>query len=69
MSVQTSLTFFDAVRRDPALRAQLAALGPAPDLRALLELARSSGHACSPEDLHEAFREDWRMRWLHHGGR
>ncbi|MGH9279922.1 MAG: Nif11-like leader peptide family natural product precursor [Acidimicrobiales bacterium] len=65
MSVQAALDFFHDVRRSPDLQVQVAAWGPAPSIRHLVELANRLGFACSAADLQIAFRHDWIMRWLH----
>ncbi len=66
MAVQDALDFFAAARLQPELRAELAAaLTP----QELADLAARSGYDCTAADLQDAFRQDWIMRWLRHGGR
>jgi hypothetical protein len=69
MPVQDALDFFHLVRRRPHVQEQIAAWGPAPTLDQLVDLAGQLGFSFSPAELHAAFRHDWTMRWIHHGGR
>ena len=64
MTIQTALAFFELVRASPDLQAEMAAWGPHATTQALLDLARSSGHAFTEPELQAAFRHDWVMRWL-----
>lgn len=62
MSVADALAFVRAVRADPALRAQVAALGDAAPAEALAGCV--AGLRFDEQQLFEAFRIDWNARWL-----
>jgi hypothetical protein len=70
MSVAAAMAFFELARRDPVLRARLAALRDegATDA-ALRALASEADLACDMADLAEAFRIDWVARWAHFSAR
>jgi hypothetical protein len=65
---QPPLSFFAAVRQDASLRSRVAALGPAPSTAQVAACATDAGFLCTAEEIEAAFRSDWLMRWVHHGG-
>ena len=67
-AAQPALSVFAAARRDDAVRARVAALGPEPSLDELAACATAAGFPCAAADIATAFRSDGRMRWVHHGG-
>ncbi|GIV57116.1 Nif11-like leader peptide family natural product precursor [Rhodocaloribacter litoris] len=65
MPVQEALRFIQAVRREGALQASLRALDDPSDLDQVVRIGAGAGYDFSVEELQEAFRHDWAMRWLH----
>jgi predicted ribosomally synthesized peptide with nif11-like leader len=66
MSIAAAIAFSRAVRADPALAEQVRALGADAALEDVAALARAAGHDCTADDLREAHRRDWTLRWLAH---
>jgi hypothetical protein len=65
MTVQNALLFLTAVRRDAALRAELALQRD--DVGALCRLGRARGLEFDAAELQQAFRHDWALRALRAG--
>ena len=65
--IQIAHRFLRALRADAGLRARVADLGPDAGLDEIAALAADAGHACDPESLREAWRQDWTLRWLANG--
>lgn len=66
MSIAAAIAFIRAVRADAALAEQVRALGADAALDDVAAIARGAGHGCTGEDLREAHRRDWALRWLAH---
>ena len=64
MPTQDALDFIRALRSDPELREQLRRQAGDADLAAVIALGAETGHRFTREELEEAFRRDWAMRWL-----
>lgn len=65
MSLQNALQFIRRAREDEALKIRIQALGGQADLEGLARIGAEAGMAFTVEELQEAFRQDWAMRWLH----
>jgi predicted ribosomally synthesized peptide with nif11-like leader len=57
-----ALRFLAAVRHDPDLRHQVAALDPGAGLQAVIEIAHAAGFRVTAEDLRAAHAQDWGLR-------
>jgi hypothetical protein len=64
MTIETAYRFMDRSRSDERVRERIALLGADPSLEDLVQLAQSLGMCFSAQDLREAFRQDWTLRWL-----
>lgn len=67
MSVQTALRFIQQARHDKALRRELAAPGDAVTLEQIIQIAAAAGFSFTAEELQQAHKHDWAMRWARYG--
>lgn len=65
MSVQNALRFIQRSRLEEPLRAKVQAVEPRAGPEALVELGAEVDLPFSADELREAHRQDWIMRWLH----
>ena len=63
MSVQTAFEFIQQLRSREELKNRLLAQG-SPDLENFVKLGAEIGLAFAVEELQEAHKRDWAMRWL-----
>ena len=64
MSVQAALDFMGQIRKDESLSESVKNLNAEPGLRSIIDLAQTQGYMFSEEDLRQAFKHDWAMRWF-----
>ena len=64
MSVQTAFQFIQQLRSPEGLKNRLVAQGSSPDLEIFVKLGAEIGLAFTVEELLEAHKRDWAMRWL-----
>jgi predicted ribosomally synthesized peptide with nif11-like leader len=68
MSVQVALRFIRQIRQDEGLWQAVSALGKDPlsgvAMEDLVAVAAAAGFEFRAEDLREAHRIDWAMRWV-----
>lgn len=64
MSVQRALDFIAAVRRPSRVRDRLLELPADAGLEAAALIGADEGFEFSGEELREAHKQDWAMRWL-----
>jgi hypothetical protein len=65
MSVQNALRFIQRCRQDEGLRARIQAVDPRTGLEGLVPLGTETGLPFSIDEMREAYRQEWIMRWLH----
>jgi len=63
MSVQTALKFIQRVRSDEALKRTIAGNGQEKSLERVMQLAAAEGFIFTVEELRQAHKYDWGMRW------
>lgn len=68
MSVQSALSFIQAVSEDVELQGRLRALGPDPSPDELVALGAEAGFEFSSSELRAAFARDWAMRRAFYAG-
>ena len=66
MSLAAAIAFVRAVRADSALAERVRALGADASLDEVAAIAAAAGHGCSADELRQAHRHDWALRWLPH---
>jgi hypothetical protein len=64
MSVQTAFQFIQQLRSPEGLKNRLVAQGSNADLESFVKLGAEVGLAFNVEELEEAHKRDWAMRWL-----
>lgn len=67
MSVQVALQFIQQVRKDESLKSQLQVLSGNVDLETLVKIGNEAGFTFTSQDLQNAYKQDWAMRWFRYG--
>jgi predicted ribosomally synthesized peptide with nif11-like leader len=69
MSIQAAFQFIGRARREEMLRQQISSLGQEATLDRLIAIAAAAGFSFTAEELRQAHKYDWAMRWVryHHG--
>ena len=65
MSVQTALQFLQRVRSDETLRQAIAG-NVEETLDSVVQLAATEGFVFTVDELRQAHKYDWSMRWIHY---
>lgn len=65
MAIQTALHFIQRVREDNDLQYRIEILGEEEVLEEIVQHASTLGFNFSVDDLVEAHKHDWSMRWAH----
>jgi predicted ribosomally synthesized peptide with nif11-like leader len=63
MSLQTALKFIQRVRSDETLKRAIAGDGDESSLERVVQLAAAEGFTFTVEELRQAHKYDWGMRW------
>ena len=67
MSVQAALKFIHRIRQDDALCERVRARGGKGDLDQVAAIGAEAGFEFSVDELRQAFKHDWTMRWIRYG--
>ncbi|MFG6101736.1 Nif11-like leader peptide family natural product precursor [Leptothoe sp. EHU-05/26/07-4] len=65
MSIQTALQFIQHVRSNETVQHQLESTDLQVGLASLVDIGAMYGFEFTMEELQQAHRHDWMMRWVH----